>query len=1607
MSPVLFGDLEISSSFGISEKVNPVFTSSTTICYASGNCINSVDFTSYFESSDDEIDKKTETVVIDKSHGQNFSRFLTAESAITALASYKRDGIIAFSEYNSLAVRIVKWPSAQFIQDSNVLQAGKDIGITSLVFSFDGRYLASLGDLPQYHITIWDWRNAICICSIPNSSPASSLSFNPFNNHQLCTSSPGEELTFWNLKMGRHQNQLLPLKGILIKKQGDLFDGEMSIDGEHISILSHHWTADQKVIVMAESSELHTFSPLTGHVESEIILSKDQNDYAQFSIKNDGYVISRKNSAFLNIFNSDGHFLNDIKVTEGEAIQSFSLSSDCLSALITSVNGCIYTFDLNRNYLYKHLDSRSGNSFIEIFKLTGDFIIADENNVIKLYKAIDKLEIASVQVPGKISKIAASYLTNLLAVGTECGVLRIYDFGDLEGTSPKLVFREKIYNDSITCIAMEEMGFGMVTVSTDGTVFIFKSLKVLGHFSLSTRIHSVCWHSQTSENSDDAQLSVYFLGQDTLGLGHSSMVFKAQIPAIENIVGSGSDNMALSREVLPVTSYRVDENLFSIAVISNHFNAGKECFYGLSADKGLKLYTLPLVRMTREERIAFKDAIPITNIIGEYFDHQKTGGIIKQDKLRDWLYTCGTDGVITIRSLMEPEKTAVVTGHEAVCGGVRDFVFSRDGKLLISTGFDNQLRFWEWKYSTVGKRLANEAIATVDALIGDKSEEIKLVKDALRLVDLPDLQNETEEICKYSFDYSVVSNLKETNINNIEESVKTVLDNKLTDLRDRIKFLIQENETASEIEAIDREEFVIDFEERDRLMVSADEKVRAVREILEQDNLKKRVICKRLKNEFWNSMNVIGQSVVSFNNDALTGNKITVPNYPIRKQTEYEIKMAYRIKLLRRVQVMVSLDGKKFSNKVRESEETEDTEFTEKNEIESGKIKIQKLLFDPFELITNEKKRIQISVLAEKIQDLKIEFNEKFKAHVREKNEEISKIEEKNERIQEILRELCIQETLVIPILSDDEVPERTITVSDNEVTVERFITPEEQKRILEKQRQDEERMRLQAEDDSKQRAIMVMMGGKLEDRSEKEEKVDIVKPDWMNKPKEDLSEDEKKLIKEFEKKVATIKEEEEKKKKALETELRKLQVFIVDISAYFDQKMSEFFKLKLSTEHEILKTTLTIIKLVQSIIETEKDDVEEQRLNKKLDELKKQKVELAKEMPEIKKELETHKEDYDAALKRDKDIDRLFKRDFKGFDFQFEAIQKLYKKRDVISDSKKGDINHSPFAALESTLSSYDANPAPLNIEQDLPDGMNNEIWIKLVEIRDRKIASEREVKASLRKYSEMQAIAQTIVEDSESVKANLERVSNELNQFIESKFRSTYNLEHVFELKQGQNEFPQAAVVTDYSDAILLHRNQIIKINESIKVLGGLKVDALKGMKEYRKGIHALEWENKLLDFQAEDVVLRNRDIQLLRVTKQMQEYLRGGDEYKQASDILTLERRAEYSERTHAFKIDESEKALSKVFHKISKKKLENKKLDEQLEVLARSVMDRSSIYEVQEKYHANKVLDKNQTKEIFTRRRLVDLAKSQTQDIAILREEVQRLRLRTFPAFQSNE
>lgn len=69
------------------------------------------------------------------------------------------------------------------------------------------------------------------------------------------------------------------------------------------------------------------------------------------------------------------------------------------------------------------------------------------------------------------------------------------------------------------------------------------------------------------------------------------------------------------------------------------------------------------------------------------------------------------------------------------------------------------------------------------------------------------------------------------------------------------------------------------------------------------------------------------------------------------------------------------------------------------------------------------------------IYKLKTAFNKEFDRVVRQKEQEIARVKERNLRIQEILAQLELQVELWEPALTDDEMPERALTVQDSEVS--------------------------------------------------------------------------------------------------------------------------------------------------------------------------------------------------------------------------------------------------------------------------------------------------------------------------------------------------------------------------------------------------------------------------------------------------------------------------------------------------------------------------------------------------------------------------------------------
>ena len=92
------------------------------------------------------------------------------------------------------------------------------------------------------------------------------------------------------------------------------------------------------------------------------------------------------------------------------------------------------------------------------------------------------------------------------------------------------------------------------------------------------------------------------------------------------------------------------------------------------------------------------------------------------------------------------------------------------------------------------------------------------------------------------------------------------------------------------------------------------------------------------------------------------------------------------------------------------------------------------------------------------IRQIKEAFNKEFDEVMHLKNIEIGRIQEKNIRIRKIARDLKLNEEIIEPKLDSDEQPETLLTVSDGEIEVEKYISPEEKLRLEEAAKEEEER---------------------------------------------------------------------------------------------------------------------------------------------------------------------------------------------------------------------------------------------------------------------------------------------------------------------------------------------------------------------------------------------------------------------------------------------------------------------------------------------------------------------------------------------------------------------
>merc|ERR1712151_1333413 len=314
-------------------------------------------------------------------------------------------------------------------------------------------------------------------------------------------------------------------------------------------------------------------------------------------------------------------------------------------------------------------------------------------------------------------------------------------------------------------------------------------------------------------------------------------------------------------------------------------------------------------------------------------------------------------------------------------------------------------------------------------------------------------------------------------------------------------------------------------------------------------------------------------------------------------------------------------------------------------------------------------------------------------------------------------------------------------------------------------------------------------------------------------------------------------------------------------------------------------------------------------------------------------------------------------------------------------------------------------------------------------LELRRDRIRAEQEVQKGRAVLDEMGGLLAHLQRERDGAKSEHDQLQQELTEHFQLMDRELYDIEVLFKLRQGQVEVPQAAVVTDYSDAVVIDQEVVESRNRRILELGKSKVSTLDTTKVFRKKLGLLQWEHRMLAMRTLDLEERTKDVHMLRVTKGLQSLLKGGEEGRNKADADLLERKIEHLNTTTQQKEASLKKQYAMGSHAAKLRKQENSMLEKKLRELQQNVIQREHIRRLRAPQgggSGNPAKDGDKPKiiggggrieenegvirvaqqgfrEVRVRQSLMDAAKKHTEEIDLLRKELDRLRQKTFPSF----
>ncbi|XP_068601897.1 cilia- and flagella-associated protein 43-like [Brachionichthys hirsutus] len=792
---------------------------------------------------------------------------------------------------------------------------------------------------------------------------------------------------------------------------------------------------------------------------------------------------------------------------------------------------------------------------------------------------------------------------------------------------------------------------------------------------------------------------------------------------------------------------------------------------------------------------------------------------------------------------------------------------------------------------------------------------------------------------------------------------KKELQKSMREISTAIREMMGENENNPEIERLELKEFNVDVGDQQRLDAMAMEvqEITRVKNAINSEITEKYDLQVSLRNECWDSVMVKGKTIKGFYYEA------EVKNYPLRERTQKELSDLRRVQAIREAEEEACMSNpEKCSSPSGEIKEEQREILKAGSHALTGSISAalgysNPYIYDQFSLKTREQKLNQTVLLQDLIHNIKATFNADFDDLHKQKMQEFNRVNERNKRIKEIMLVLDIDEKLWEPSLSIWEQPERFLTVDDSEIKVEKYLNPEQNR---------EEQKPLAANANNLDKGLNGMMYGVLEKKKEDILKVEIPPPKFaLNKPDTDWSEEEKRAYIDYENKIKVLENEKENTKISLENEMTTLQTSSKDSAKRFDENLRKLFEKKLKCEMAIRQEELKISNLIYSVQIEQKIENRELELKLKLEKAVIHKAEIVEMVKEHEKEVQSFHDTYDGAVAKDKTMDNEFRKKFVGVPKAvLSHLYKLFKRRPRAK-------HFLPSYALNNLPTAMEGLDAPEN----MPEGLNPSVWKRFCQVRRVKVESELQLKLKALSLAEMNAVQQGRKDEERAAQLDIQNITDELESLHEEKNHLLTNLMVQVVLKQDQVEVPPTDLTVDFRDSILVHRKVVEDLNNSIRTLGKTWIASLVKYKHFRRGIVQLQWTDKKLNMQIEDLEEKARQIKLIKLNADQQKYLSSStnQESSVSTQLSILEETIARQERFFAKKEHDCIKRIE--LHKIKEAEETTKNAN-----LARKRQSMEKKVEELKKVHGAMGLDGSQNpkvpeRNLLPRRKLRDLAK----------------------------